>query len=114
MRQITTYFTIKLQLPQAAPSSLFVQDQKEELFLGPHVRLCSFLGMAHIESAALAHQFAEACAPSLQRRYGDETKLEVVSWEATEHKKLAVRIQKDTEVVRRRLVAGNFTPNKTP
>ncbi|KXK43177.1 hypothetical protein [Nitrosomonas europaea] len=112
-RQIT-YYGIKPQLPKAAPISLFAQDQKDELFLGPHVRLCGFSGMAHIESATLAHQYAEACTPFLQRRYGNETKLEVVSWESAEDKKLASRIQKDSEIIRKRLVAGNFTPNKAP
>lgn len=113
MRRIT-YFAIKPQLPQPAPISLFAQDDRDELFLGPHVRLCGFIGMAHIESAILAHQFAEACTPPLQKRYGNETKLEVVSWEAIEDKKLAGRIQKDSEVIRKRLATGNFIPNRAP
>lgn len=112
--QRITYFAIKPQLPREAPNSLFVQDQRDELFLGPHVRLCGQIGMAHIESAILAHQFAEACTPFLQKRYGKETKLEVVSWESTEDRKLAIRIQKDSEIIRKRLVAGNFAPNKAP
>ncbi|MXS85449.1 hypothetical protein ABO04_05850 [Nitrosomonas sp. HPC101] len=107
-----TYYGIKPQLPQAAPISLFAQDQEDELFLGPHVRLCGFSGMAHIESSTLAYRYAEACTPFLQKRYGNETKLEVVIWESVEDKKLAGRIEKDSEIIRKRLVAGNFSPNK--
>lgn len=109
-----TYFTIKPELPQVAPNSLLYQDEKNELFLGPHVRLCGLLGMVHIDSEALAYQFAEACTPSLQRRYGNATKLTVVPWQTTEDKRLLSRIQKDSEIVRKRIAAGNFTPNKAP
>lgn len=113
MRRVT-YFTIEPHLPVRAPISLFIQDEKNELFLSPHVRLCGFPAMAHIESESLAQRFAEACTPRLQKRYGNETTLEVLSWEATEDKKLLERIRRDTDLIRKRLDTGNLAPNKAP
>ena len=112
--QRVTYFSVKPILSRRASISLFVQDDKGELFLGPHVRLCGHIGMAHIESESLAQQFAEACSPTLQKRYGADTILEVHTWEGRESKALAQRIQRDSEIIRKRLSTGNFISNKTP
>lgn len=113
MRRII-YFSIEPRLPVRAPISLFVQDEKNELFLSPHVRLCGFPAMAHIESESLAQQFAEACTPRLQKRYGSDTRLEILSWEAMGDKKLLERIRRDTNIIRKRLDTGSLAPNKAP
>jgi len=38
-----TYFALRPRLTQAAPVALFAQDQRGELYLGPHVRLRGFM-----------------------------------------------------------------------
>lgn len=106
------YFGIKLDLPGRASKVLHYQDEKGEIYLGPHVRLAGTEGMAHIESAELAERYAEACAPHLKRRYGNETRLKIVEWSATSNKKLDSRIQNDSEIIKKRLSTANLAPNK--
>jgi hypothetical protein len=112
------YYGIKPNLPKNAPKTLFVQEEKNELFLSPHVRLCGFPGMAHIESEALAHQYAEACAPIFQKRYGVDASLVVSAFEllgkGKSYERLVQRIKKDSEIIRKRLATGNLAPNKAP
>ena len=108
-----TYYTI---VPQKTPrilSSLLHLDEKSDVFLSPHLRLCGYTAMAHIDSESLARIFAEACIPFLQKRYGIETMLRVESrWEVPENNKILKRIQDDSELIRKRLATGNFSPNK--
>ncbi len=111
--QRITYYTIVPQMTPRILSSLLHQDEKSDVFLSPHVRLCGYAAMAHIESEALARTFAEACTPFLQKRYGIETVLMIESrWEVSESKKILKRIQDDSEIIRKRLAIGNFSPNK--
>ncbi len=70
--------------------------------------------MAHIGTKELAERFAEACAPIFQKRYGNQTALHVVQWEATTSHHLDARIRKDTEIIQKRLETGNLSPNKAP
>ena len=107
------YFAIKPRLADHAPISVRYQDEKDELFLGPNVRLAGHIGMAHIETRELAEQFSEACAPRLQKRYGVATQLQVVECQALTERKLLARIQRDSETIRKRLQTGNFSPNKS-
>lgn len=106
------YYAIKPTLPGRASITLHYQDEHDEIYLGPHVRLSGMSGMAHIESRELAEEFAEACVPRLQKRYGAETRVEVVQCRATSTKALAKRIEKDTHIVKQRLATGNLAPNK--
>ena len=70
--------------------------------------------MAHIDSESLARAFAEACTPFLQKRYGIETMLMIESrWEISERDKILKQIQDDSEIIRKRLATGNFSPNKS-
>jgi hypothetical protein len=108
------YFYVVPHLEKHAPSSLFASEAKGELFLGPHVRLSGLSGMAHLESESLALQYAEVCAPVLQKRYGHETTLEVDSWDAMESKKLRATIKKHSSIVRKRIATGNLASNKAP
>ena len=94
--------------------ALFTQAEKNELYVGPHVRLCGFSGMAHIESESLAQKYAEAIAPIFQKRYGNSTSLKVVSLDAGMNKKVVLRIAKDSEIIKKRLAANNFVSNKAP
>lgn len=109
-----TFFTIEPILSGHAPMGMFIQDEKNELALSPNVRLCGIPLIAHIESEALAHQFAEACTPRLQKRYGNQTTLEVHQCEAVENPKLLDRIKNDSDIIRKRLATGNLAPNKKP
>ena len=94
-------------------SSLLHQDEKSDVFLSPHVRLCGYTAMAHIDSESLAQMFAEACTPFLQKRYGIETMLMIESrWEVSESNNILKRIQKDSEIIRTRLATDNFSSNK--
>lgn len=108
-----SYFTIVPRMTPRILASLLHQDEKSDVFLSPHVRLCGYTAMAHIDSESLARIFAEACIPFLQKRYGIETMLRVESrWEVPENNKILKRIQVDSELIRKRLATGNFSPNK--
>ena len=108
-----TYYTIVPRMTPRILSSLLHQDEKSDVFLSPHVRLCGYTAMAHIDSDSLARAFAEACTPVLQKRYGIETMLMIESrWEVSESDKILKRIRGDSEIIRNRLATGNFSPNK--
>jgi hypothetical protein len=108
-----SYFTIVPQMTPRILSALLHQDESSDVFLSPHVRLCGYSAMAHIESESLARMFADACIPFLQKRYGIETVLGVESrWEVSENNKILKRIREDSDLIRKRLATGNFSPNK--
>ena len=108
------YFAVIPQLPGRAPNNLHYADEKNELFLGPHVRLSGLSSMAYIETESLARQYAEGCVPIFQKRYGGGASLEVILCEATECKGLIKKIAKDSEIIRKRIATGNFVSNKPP
>jgi hypothetical protein len=111
--QRITYYAIVPQMTPRIASSLLHQDEKSDVFLSPHLRLCGYTAMAHIDSESLARAFAEACSPFLRKRYGIETTLMIESrWEVTGSDKILKRIQDDSEIIRKRLATGNFSPNK--
>lgn len=108
------YFAVKVQARRNVPSTLFYQQEKGELFLGPHARLAGHPGMAHIESEALARAYAEACAPVMQKRYGNDAICRVTVCESSGDKRLMDRIQKDSNIIRNRLATANLASNKKP
>ena len=104
-----SYFTVVPRMTSRILSAFHYQDEKSGVFLSPHVRLCGYNAMAHIDSESLALMFAEACIPFLQKRYGNETTLGVEScWEVSEHSRILKRIQSDSELIRKRLGTGNL------
>jgi len=108
-----SYFTIVPQMTPRIHSALLHHEESSDVFLSPHVRLCGYTAMAHIDSESLARTFADACMPFLQKRYGIETKLMIESrWEVSETNKIEMRIKEDSELIRKRLATGNFSPNK--
>jgi len=108
-----SYFTIVPRMTPRIFSALLHQEENSDVFLSPHVRLCGYSAMAHIDTESLARMFADACMPFLQKRYGIETELGVESrWEVSESNTILKRIQKDSELIRNRLATGNFSPNK--
>lgn len=109
-----TFYAVAPLLDRHAPMNLFMQEKQNGLYVGPHVRLCGFSGMAHIETETLAKKYAEAIAPIFQKRYGNGTTLDVVSWQTGADKRTLLRIAKDTDIVKKRLISNNFSPNKAP
>jgi hypothetical protein len=108
-----SYFAIVPRMTPRILSALLHQDEGSDVFLSPHVRLCGYSAMAHIDTESLARTFADACMPFLQKRYGIETVLGVESrWEVSDNNTILKRIQKDSELIRKRLATGNFSPNK--
>ena len=100
--QRITYYTVVPKMTPGIISSLLHQDEKSDVFLSPHIRLCGYTAMAHIDSESLAKMFADACIPFLQKRYGIETTLEIQSrWEISGTNKLLKRIKDDSECSRR-------------
>ena len=109
-----SYFTIVPRMTPRILSALLHQDEHSDVFLSPHVRLCGYTAMAHIDSESLARTFAEACTPFLQKRYGIETLLMIESrWDVSGTDKVLKRIREDSELIRKRLATGNFSPNKS-
>ena len=108
------FFVVQPRLPGKTPITLLHTDEFNELFIGPHVRLTSYDGMACIETEALAQQYAGGCSAIMQKRYGSNTRLEVISCEEIGGKKLTDRISRDSAIVRIRIATGNFVPNKNP
>ncbi|MBW8305288.1 MAG: hypothetical protein K0M46_00170 [Thiobacillus sp.] len=108
----TEWFTLMVTLAGRAPSSLFVQEQKDGMYVGPHTRLAGFNGVAHLSSRELAVEFSHALTPIFERRYGPGFAIEVEDWSGGQSPSLLARIEKDTEIVRLRLQTGNFAPNK--
>ena len=108
-----SYFTIVPRMTPRIFSALLHHEENSDVFLSPHVRLCGYSAMAHIDTESRARMFADACIPFLQKRYGIETELGVESrWEVSESNTILKRIQKDSELIRKRLATGNFSPNK--
>lgn len=108
-----SFFTIVPQMTPRIQSALLHHDESNDVFLSPHVRLCGYTAMAHVDSFSLAQMFADACTPFLQKRYGVETMLMIESrWEVSETNKIEMRIKEDSEIIRKRLATGNFSPNK--
>lgn len=94
--------------------TLLTQEEKNELYVGPHVRLCGLTGMAHIETESLARQYAEAIAPIFQKRYGSGTTLKIGYCETSMNKKTIQRIEMDSTIIKKRLATNNFSSNKKP
>lgn len=107
-----TFYGIVPELMGNAPAGGHEPQMHNELHLGPNVRLSGHNGMAHIESAVLAEEFAQVCLPRLQKRYGADTTLRVVECQASGNKQLLERIKRDSEIIRKRIDTGNLAPNK--
>ena len=107
------FWVIKPTRGEPGLPSLSSQAYHDEMFLSPHVRLGGFGSMAHIESERLAKEFSDACTPILQNRYGPDFALGVVSASSSE-RNVGKRIEKDSDIVRKRLETANFAPNKPP
>jgi hypothetical protein len=102
----------------AIPPSLYYYEEKNELHISPHVRLCSGAKAAQIKDQALAERFADAILPRLQMRYGSEFELTInkVTSAGSEKAmaKVALKTEQDSELIRKRIETGNFAGNIAP
>lgn len=109
------YFSIRVRISKIAPSAVFAQQQRDELFLSPNGRLAGFNQMAMLESQELADQFLEAYMPRLQVRYGADTQAEVCSWTVQGKTCFEEKRSKyDSTIARKRLESGILAANKFP
>lgn len=98
-----------------APSTLFVQQEKGELFLTANCRLSDVGKAACLDSPTLAEEFSSALMPRLHKRYGPDVKVNIYrAVNFGTHKKLAERIQSDSALVRARLETGILASNRKP
>lgn len=111
MKQIE-WFTLTVTLSGRAPSPLFVQENRDGMYVSPHTRLAGFHGVAHLNSRELAVEYSHALTPIFERRYGPGFAIEMVDWSGSQSPSLLARIERDTEIVRKRLQTGNFASNK--
>ena len=99
-----TYYSLQLLLPNGAPSPLFVQEAKDELFFSANMRLCGLRKMAYLESADLAEKFKEACLPKILKRYGPDTTASIIKGTTYGLQKRTMdKIKKDSELVKARI-----------
>lgn len=105
------YWGISIQTDETKGSMLLQQD-RDEMYLSPHVRLAGMSKMAHIDSDEMAEAFLAACTPVLNKRYGVGYTAVVVEWRGSDTRQLREQIYRDSAIVRARLKTGNFAPNR--
>lgn len=113
MSQLVWYM-LQVTMPSSAPGMLAYAQYKDELFVGPHVRLTGIDKGAHLEDRELAGRYADAVLPILERRYGDGCAVEVLEVQESGRSGLKEQILRHSEIVKSRLLTGNFAPNKRP
>jgi hypothetical protein len=108
------HYGLHVVIPNA-PSNLFVQQEKGELFLTAKCRLSDVGKSACLDSPTLAEEFLSALMPRLQKRYGPEVKVEICrAVNFGTHKQLAERIKSDSSLVRARIKTGILASNRKP
>ncbi len=76
------YFTVRVMNShslQNVSAVLWAVHEKDDLFVGPSVRLTSAVGRVQLDTQELAEQFCEHAREVLSKRHGDEIQLLVVS-----------------------------------
>lgn len=86
--ELISYYTLVPVLTGSVPSPLFVQVEKNELYVSANKRLCGPNAYAHIETRELAEQFAQLCRPLFIKRYGQGADVKVVAAQATGNARL--------------------------
>ncbi|WP_022964294.1 hypothetical protein [Halopseudomonas pelagia] len=105
------YWIISVQLNEGK-DSLFVQQERDELFLSANVRLAGLNKVAHIESEEMAEAFLAGCTPKLNKRYGNGYTAQVVECRGSDTRQLRDQIYRDSVIIRARLETGNFVSNR--
>lgn len=76
------YFTVRVMNShtlQNVSQVLWAAREKDDLFVGPSVRLTSAVGHVQLDTPELAERFCEHAREVLSKRHGDEIQLAVVS-----------------------------------
>jgi len=110
-----TWYQIKVNDVQLSSKQMFMyctQLANDELFISPHVKLAGYSKEAHIENIKLAKEFLDKCLPIFQKRYGNDSKLEIIKCSNGQNNNLTKRIQQDTKIIQARLKTNNMAPNK--
>jgi len=111
----TIYYSITLSMSRPAPSPLFQQDDKSELYLSANGALCGLNKMAHLDSPELAKEFIDIYMPRLQKRYGADVRVGIVKGTCHGYvTRISARILKDSAVARKRIETGILAPNIKP
>jgi len=115
---MTEWFQIKVSDVQLSSKQMFMyfsQLEKDELHISPHVKLAGFSKEAHISNIKLAKEFLDKCLPIFQRRYGNETRLEIIKCTShSMHNQISQRVEKDSMLIKARLDQNIMAPNKKP
>ena len=112
---MTEWFQIIVNDVQLSSKQTFMycyQLEKDELFISPHVKLAGFSKEARISNIKLAKEFLDKCLPIFKRRYGNDTKLDIVKCSSGQNTRLTKRILQDTKIIQSRLKTNNMAPNK--
>ena len=109
------YYSIKLVISGDAPVTLFAQQERNELFISAHGRLCGLNKMAHLDTSELASEFMEAYLPRFRKRYGQDVSIDIVQCSYTgQVKRTQSRIKQNSEIARKRIETGVLASNQTP
>ncbi|MBA6416433.1 hypothetical protein H4J50_10445 [Colwellia sp. 6M3] len=112
---MTEWFQIKVSDVQLSSKQMFMyfsQLEKDELHISPHVKLAGLSKEAHISHIKLAKEFLDKCLPIFKRRYGNETRLDIIKCSSGKNIRLIKRIQQDTQIIQARLITNNMAPNR--
>lgn len=94
------------------PSLIDYYAYKHDVYVSVHARASSSHNAACIDSEDLARKFADFVRPVLIKRHGESTVVEVEPCQSSPSKALDKRIEKDSLIVRARIVTNNLAANK--
>ncbi|MFS8981212.1 hypothetical protein PO002_43760 [Cupriavidus necator] len=101
------YFTVRVMNSHAlrnVSAVLWAVHEKDDIFVGPSVRLTSAVGRVQLETQELAEQFCEHARDILGKRHGAEIQLAVVS--GTAHTKISDRWTREQSERARAMLEG--------
>lgn len=105
------YYLLSVSGACNVPSNLFYQEQNDELYLSPNVKLCGPGAQGQFDSKNLAEEFRAAVIDILRKRYDDKFELTVTQFKCEDGKPELARIASDSDRARTRLIHNDFTPN---
>lgn len=107
------YYQIRVDMPDSAsPKPLHSQQYKDGMWVGAHTKPSGDGAAAMLNSRELADDYLNSLLPVYEKRYGSETKLEIVMVQGGLSKKDKDRLQIHSKTVRARIDTNNFAPNK--
>ena len=83
----------------------------DDVYVSAHTKACTMSKAACLESLELATSFAKFIGPTMVKRHGERTELEIVDCRASSSKQLANAVRRDSQVARARILTVNSAPN---